>query len=80
MTPRTGAPGKSTDEIALEQHRAYRGKVQMMPKCPLRSFDDFAIWYTPGVAAASRAIAADRDLAYETGATRLPSSRMEAAC
>jgi len=56
---------KITDEIAIERHRACRGKVQMMPKCPLTSFDDFAVWYTPGVAAASRAIAANRDLAYE---------------
>jgi uncharacterized protein (TIGR00369 family) len=45
--------------VALRLHPHYRGKVQMMPKCPVRGLDDFAIWYTPGVAAASRAIAAD---------------------
>jgi malate dehydrogenase (oxaloacetate-decarboxylating) len=54
-----------SDEVALAQHRAYRGKVQMMPKCPLRTFDDFAVWYTPGVAAAARAIAAERPLAFD---------------
>jgi hypothetical protein len=43
MTVRASAPGKSNDEAAVEQHRAYRGKMQMMPKCPLRSFDDFAV-------------------------------------
>jgi malate dehydrogenase (oxaloacetate-decarboxylating) len=56
---------KSNDEAALEHHRAFRGKVQMVPKVPLRSFDDFAIWYTPGVAAASRAIATKGELVYD---------------
>ncbi|UCG44467.1 MAG: NADP-dependent malic enzyme [candidate division WOR-3 bacterium] len=31
-------------------HPFYRGKVQVMPKCRVRDFDDFGIWYTPGVA------------------------------
>lgn len=33
------------------QHAFYRGKIQIIPKCQIRSSDDFAIWYTPGVAA-----------------------------
>ena len=65
LPTRAGNPAASTDEIALRQHSAYRGKVQMMPKCPLRSFDDFAIWYTPGVAAASRAIGVERERVWE---------------
>ena len=44
---------------ALRLHPFYRGKVQMMPKCPVRGLDDFAIWYTPGVASACQAIARD---------------------
>jgi len=36
-----------------------------MPKCAIRDFEDFAIWYTPGVASPCRAIAADRELVYE---------------
>ena len=40
---------------ALRRHALYRGKVQMMPKCPIRSREDFAIWYTPGVAAPATA-------------------------
>jgi len=44
---------------AMRLHPYYRGKIQVMPKCPVRGIDDFAIWYTPGVAATSRAIAAD---------------------
>lgn len=57
---------KSTsDAEALRLHRYYRGKLQTMLKCPIRSFDDFAIWYTPGVAAACRTIQAQADDVYE---------------
>jgi malate dehydrogenase (oxaloacetate-decarboxylating) len=52
-------------EGALRLHPLYRGKVQMMPKCPIRDFSDFAIWYSPGVAAPCRAIHADPDLVFE---------------
>jgi malate dehydrogenase (oxaloacetate-decarboxylating) len=31
-------------------HPFYKGKIQITAKAPVRSFDDFAIWYTPGVA------------------------------
>jgi malate dehydrogenase (oxaloacetate-decarboxylating) len=50
---------------ALRLHPFYRGKVQVLPKCAIRSFDDFAIWYTPGVAAPCKAIQADPALVYE---------------
>ncbi len=57
---------KSTsDAEALRLHRYYRGKLQTTLKCPIRSFDDFAIWYTPGVAAPCRAIHAQADDVYE---------------
>jgi malate dehydrogenase (oxaloacetate-decarboxylating) len=49
---------------ALRLHALCRGKMQTLPKCPVRGFDDFAIWYTPGVAAASRAVADDADAAW----------------
>jgi malate dehydrogenase (oxaloacetate-decarboxylating) len=52
-------------EAALRLHPFYRGKVQMLPKCPIRDFNDFAIWYTPGVAASSRAVQHDPELVYE---------------
>jgi malate dehydrogenase (oxaloacetate-decarboxylating) len=35
---------------AMRMHPFYRGKVEIVPKCVVRSMDDFAIWYTPGVA------------------------------
>jgi malate dehydrogenase (oxaloacetate-decarboxylating) len=51
-------------EDAMRLHPRYRGKMQTLPKCPIRDFDDFAIWYTPGVAAPARAIAADPEQVY----------------
>ena len=50
---------------SLRLHSFYRGKVQVVPKVPIRELRDFALWYTPGVAAASRAIADDPDLVFE---------------
>jgi malate dehydrogenase (oxaloacetate-decarboxylating) len=50
---------------AMRLHPFYQGKVQMAPKCPVRGLDDFAIWYTPGVAAPCRAIHKDEELVYE---------------
>lgn len=42
---------------ALRLHPFYRGKLAVTPKCQIRNLDDFAIWYTPGVAAPCREIA-----------------------
>lgn len=42
---------------ALRLHPLYQGKLAVVPKCPIRSLDDFAVWYTPGVAAPCRDIA-----------------------
>ena len=50
---------------ALRLHPFYRGKVQIALKCPVRDLDDFAIWYTPGVAAPCRAIKEDPALVFE---------------
>jgi malate dehydrogenase (oxaloacetate-decarboxylating) len=36
---------------AMELHPFYKGKIEVVPKCCIRNIDDFAIWYTPGVAA-----------------------------
>lgn len=53
------------DTEALRLHRHYRGKLQTALKCPIRNFGDFAIWYTPGVAAPCRAIQVRADDVYE---------------
>jgi malate dehydrogenase (oxaloacetate-decarboxylating) len=59
------AKAKKPAEDAMRMHPFYRGKVQTALKCPVRGVDDFAIWYTPGVAAPCRAIQEDEELAYE---------------
>ncbi|HDI82173.1 MAG TPA: NADP-dependent malic enzyme [candidate division WOR-3 bacterium] len=50
---------------ALKLHPFYRGKIQVMPKCVVRSLDDFAVWYTPGVAAPCREIEKDPEKVWE---------------
>ena len=50
---------------AVELSRFYGGKVETVPKVPVRSLRDFALWYTPGVAEVSRAIHADAALSFE---------------
>lgn len=52
-------------EIAPDYHAFYRGKVEVMPKCAIRSLQDFSIWYTPGVAEACLQIEKDKEKAYE---------------
>ncbi len=50
---------------AMRLHPFYRGKIEVVPKCCIRSFDDFAIWYTPGVAEPCKAIHADPEKVLE---------------
>jgi malate dehydrogenase (oxaloacetate-decarboxylating) len=50
---------------AMKLHPFYRGKMEIVPKCVIRDFNDFAIWYTPGVAEPCRAIAKDEHLVYD---------------
>ncbi len=52
-------------EIAPGYHAFYQGKVEVMPKCAIRSLQDFNIWYTPGVAEACLQIEKDKEKAYE---------------
>jgi malate dehydrogenase (oxaloacetate-decarboxylating) len=46
-------------------HAYYRGKMQTMPRCAIRSQNDFSIWYTPGVAEPCRQIKADKSKVYD---------------
>ena len=56
---------KKPSADAMRLHPFYHGKVETTLRCRVRDFDDFAIWYTPGVAAPCKAIAADPELVYE---------------
>ncbi|HXW67008.1 MAG TPA: NADP-dependent malic enzyme [Thermoplasmata archaeon] len=61
------AEGK-TDALgrrAVALSRFYQGKVETVPKVPVRSLHDFALWYTPGVAEVSRTIRDDPDQSFE---------------
>jgi malate dehydrogenase (oxaloacetate-decarboxylating) len=59
------AKAKKPSADAMKLHPFYRGKVETTLKCCVRDFQDFAIWYTPGVAAPCRAIEKDPELVYE---------------
>ncbi len=59
------AKAKQPAKDAMELHPFYKGKIQTTSKCCIRSLDDFAIWYTPGVAAPCRDIAANPLAVYE---------------
>lgn len=50
------AKAKKPAKLALAYHPYYGGKLQVMPKCAIRTYQDFSIWYTPGVAAPCREI------------------------
>ena len=59
------AKAKRPAQLSPPMHRFYEGKMQVIPKCAIRSVDDFAIWYTPGVAAPCKEIQADPDKSFE---------------
>lgn len=59
------AKAKKPAGEAMQLHPFYRGKIETTLKCCVRSFDDFAIWYTPGVATPCRAIQENPELVYE---------------
>jgi hypothetical protein len=50
------AKAKKPSADAMRLHPFYRGKIQTALKCTVHSFADFAIWYTPGVAAGESGI------------------------
>ena len=46
-------------ETSAKYHPFYQGKIEVVSRVPVRSLDDFAIWYTPGVAQPCLEIKAD---------------------
>ncbi len=59
------AKARKPAEDAMKLHPFYRGKMQTISKCAVRDFNDFAIWYTPGVAEPCKAIKEDKEKVYE---------------
>ncbi|MCD8131803.1 MAG: NADP-dependent malic enzyme [Lachnospiraceae bacterium] len=54
----------TTNEKALEMHKIWNGKLDIQSKAPVKTREDLAIAYTPGVAEPCRVIAEDPDAAY----------------
>ncbi|MHC1605686.1 MAG: NAD(P)-dependent malic enzyme [Candidatus Methanofastidiosia archaeon] len=50
---------------AMKLHPFYKGKIEITSKACIRDFNDFAIWYTPGVAEPCKAIYKDKEKVYE---------------
>ncbi len=61
LLAKTEQPSKD----AMRLHPFYKGKIEVIPKCRIRDFHDFAIWYTPGVASPCNEIYKDKEKAYE---------------
>ncbi len=59
------AKAKEPARKAPPLHAFYRGKVEVTAKCAVHSYEDFAIWYTPGVAQPCREIAKDPEKVFE---------------
>ncbi len=59
------AKAKKPGEDAMKLHPFYRGKVEVVPKCCVRWFNDFGIWYTPGVAQPCKDIQAHPEKVFE---------------
>ncbi len=59
------AKAKKPAQDAMILHPFYKGKTEIIPKVCIRDFDDFAIWYTPGVAEPCRDIAKNPEKVWE---------------
>lgn len=62
---RSGIEAARSDEEAIRLHQLYGGKMQVVPKCPIKGPADFSVWYEPGAAAPCRVIHVDPAQVYE---------------
>lgn len=51
--------------LALEAHRFYGGKIQLLPRAPLPSDSWYNAWYTPGVSSISTSIRDNNDASFD---------------
>ena len=56
---------KIPSKNALKMHPFYKGKIQVMPRCQINNFNDFGIWYSPGVAAPCKEIKENKSKVYD---------------
>ncbi len=54
----------TTNEKALMLHEKWNGKIDTVPKAPVKTREDLALAYTPGVAEPCKVIAEDKEAAY----------------
>ncbi|MGN1205770.1 MAG: NADP-dependent malic enzyme [Eubacterium sp.] len=54
----------TNSEKALALHKEWNGKIETTPKCEVKSREDLALAYTPGVAEPCKVIAEDKEAAY----------------
>ncbi len=54
----------TTNEKALELHEKWNGKLETVSKTPVKTREDLALAYTPGVAEPCKVIAKDKEAAY----------------
>ena len=54
----------TTNEKALALHEKLHGKLETVSKVPVKSREDLALAYTPGVAEPCKVIAQDKEAAY----------------
>ncbi|MDZ7683621.1 MAG: NADP-dependent malic enzyme [Fodinibius sp.] len=56
---------KNYDQLSIEAHKKYGGKIRIESKMPLDTREDLSIAYTPGVAEPCRQIYRDKSKAYD---------------
>jgi malate dehydrogenase (oxaloacetate-decarboxylating) len=59
------AKARKPAQDAMKMHPYYKGKIEVVPKCVIRDINDFAIWYTPGVAEPCKDIQQNPDRVYD---------------
>ena len=64
MLLKKGSPKMTNNEKALLLHEEWNGKINTTSKCGVKTREDLAIAYTPGVAEPCKCIAKDREKAY----------------
>ncbi len=55
----------TTNEKALQLHKQWNGKIETVSKTPVKTREDLALAYTPGVAEPCKVIAEDKEAAYQ---------------